>query len=351
VDGAKLDNIENSAEKNTASNTGTGTGTYGGKIGSNLAFRSLKDDGNGTVTIAPSGDTLSVEFSVSASSIDTAQLAANSVTNLILDDMPTLTMKGNDTGGTANPKDLTVAEVNAMLGGGGGAPTAAEYVVLDYHGDLSAERKLTQGSGLTITDDGADSTVTIGITDMPTDRIRGRTTGGSGAVENLTPASVLTMIGGAPADAPYLCLETGDAGLSAERYLVLGAGFGSTDNGADSYFAIHVQEYDTLASGSTVTPNPASGSRFELLIEEDVTTFAYPSGTVGTYWKDGQFVEYKITQDGTGGWEVTWAATYETGEIPSVQIAAGADETTYVLMKWNSGHASMDIVSIARGYA
>jgi hypothetical protein len=43
-------------------------------------------------------------------------IALNAVLNTKLADMPTLTLKGNDTGATADPKDLTVAEVLAMLG-------------------------------------------------------------------------------------------------------------------------------------------------------------------------------------------------------------------------------------------
>jgi hypothetical protein len=37
------------------------------------------------------------------------------ITNKFLAQMPTLTLKGNNTGGTANPLDLTVAQVNAIL--------------------------------------------------------------------------------------------------------------------------------------------------------------------------------------------------------------------------------------------
>src|ERR1035437_7976221 len=37
------------------------------------------------------------------------------VKNRFLAQMPTLTLKGNNTGSTANPQDLTVAQVNAIL--------------------------------------------------------------------------------------------------------------------------------------------------------------------------------------------------------------------------------------------
>lgn len=43
----------------------------------------------------------------------------------------------------------------------GGSFPDAQYVVMDYNGTLANERKLTAGSGITITDGGANSTVTI----------------------------------------------------------------------------------------------------------------------------------------------------------------------------------------------
>jgi hypothetical protein len=46
----------------------------------------------------------------------TATIATNTVTNSNLTQMPTLTLKGNNTGSTANAMDLTVSQVNAMLG-------------------------------------------------------------------------------------------------------------------------------------------------------------------------------------------------------------------------------------------
>ena len=48
-------------------------------------------------------------------------------------------------------------------GGGGGAPTNAEYVVMSLDATLTDERVLTAGSGITIVDGGAGSTVTISV--------------------------------------------------------------------------------------------------------------------------------------------------------------------------------------------
>jgi len=45
--------------------------------------------------------------------------------------------------------------------GGGGAPTDAPYLCIDYDTGLSAERKITEGAGIKFTDGGANSTFTI----------------------------------------------------------------------------------------------------------------------------------------------------------------------------------------------
>ena len=49
-------------------------------------------------------------------------------------------------------------------GGGGGAPTTSQYVTLATDATLTNERVLTAGTAITITDAGAGSTVTVGVT-------------------------------------------------------------------------------------------------------------------------------------------------------------------------------------------
>jgi len=61
------------------------------------------------------------------------------------------------------PSDTQPGPIESA-GGGGGAPTNASYVVLGFASELSNERQLAAGSGISITDGGAGSTVTIAAT-------------------------------------------------------------------------------------------------------------------------------------------------------------------------------------------
>lgn len=92
---------------------------------SDPAFPSLTPGTNqrqiGRVTAFASG-----QFTWCVDNIVVGSLANSSVTNAKLANMPTLTLKGNNTGGATAPLDLTVSQVNAMLGIGA-ASAAGEY--------------------------------------------------------------------------------------------------------------------------------------------------------------------------------------------------------------------------------
>lgn len=60
-------------------------------------------------------------------------------------------------------------------GGGGGAPTTASYVLMSANGSLSAERILTAGTGLGLTDGGAEGNATLAINDVELTSILGLT--------------------------------------------------------------------------------------------------------------------------------------------------------------------------------
>ena len=59
----------------------------------------------------------------------------------------------------------------ASAGGGGGAPTDAQYVTLALDGDLSAERVLAANTGIHIVDGGANGNVTISVSGSTTSQL------------------------------------------------------------------------------------------------------------------------------------------------------------------------------------
>jgi hypothetical protein len=88
----------------------------------------------------------------------------------------------------------------ALMDAGGSAPATAQYVTLAVDGSLTVERVLTAGEGITLTDAGAGSTITIDA--APGYEAQGRLTLTSG-----TPVTTADVTGAATL---YYALYTGD---------------------------------------------------------------------------------------------------------------------------------------------
>lgn len=105
-----------------------------------------------------------------------ADLSASTVANAALATMPTLTLKGNATGGTAVPTDLTAPSAKTLLG----LATIA-----------------TSGSGADLT---AATVTNAKLSTMPTLTIKGNSTGGTAVPTDLTAAAAKTLLAIAAGD-------------------------------------------------------------------------------------------------------------------------------------------------------
>ena len=98
----------------------------------------------------------------------------------------------------------------AAAGGGGGAPTDAQYVVLTGDATLTDERVLTAGTAISLTDAGAGSTITVANTGV-TSNVAGAGIGVSGATGAVTVTNAgVTAVSAAPS--PTNVVVTGATG-------------------------------------------------------------------------------------------------------------------------------------------
>lgn len=173
--------------------------------------------------------------------------------------------------------------------GSGGAPTDAQYVVVDYDGTLSGERKIQSlSSFITLTDNGANMTLDIGIGTLAVaDGGTGATTAAGAAINLLgtpTKGYVLTGDGsdwtaitigadgtvpvadsaeavgwrwGSPGGLdgePYIT-QALSSNLSAERVLAAGSGIQLTDGGANGNMTVAIDSTVATLTGSQSLSN------------------------------------------------------------------------------------------------
>jgi len=124
--------------------------------------------GGSNLSGANTGDqtiTLTGDVTGSGTGSFAATIANNAVTNAKLADMATLTIKGNNTGGSSDPLDLTVAQVNTMLATVVGPGSATDDAIVTFDGTTG---KLVQNSLGILSSAGALS----GLTQLDVDNLR-----------------------------------------------------------------------------------------------------------------------------------------------------------------------------------
>lgn len=302
----------------------------------------LTQTGTGSVSAAPAWGAIA---NTDLSGITNTQLSGSAaITNANLASMATLTLKGNNTGGGSTPLDLTVAQVNTMLGSLANPMTTGGDII--YGGAAGVATRLANGSnGQVLTSAGGTSAPTWGYPGFQnyTTNSGNITLAAGGLYLKQTGASAnITLPDAAAAGQTGVVYSIRHAGTSLTQLYTILTTSAQTLNGpngavASGSFILSTagEELDVVSNGAsweirnhyTDTPWSAGVATYLTATSAYVFTVTSANATVGaTYTNNGQ--TFTVTTTIASSVTLTCSGTGTPGASGTLTKASGTGDAT-----------------------